>query len=309
MRPVPDTLPPSFSPRDAVTVRSVLLPTDFSECSAHALRYAIGIAGRYEAQLCLFHCVNPTQFNLAEDPEAVQTTCDDARRSLEKLAAELSRQYGLRNSDVRVIVSAGTIAGTLPQVGKDFHVDLTIIGTHGRTGWKKLVLGSVAEQVMDRSPCPVLSVAPSTNRTRLQEFGPRNILLAAARSDDTGLAKSYALSLARKYGSRLSFVDVLEDRAGRVLAEVSDFEWYETTSTTTSVSQPKSASADVPTEIGTQSDLILRVADERSADLIILAVPAKHRVTDRFLSTNSYRVVCGAHCPVLTVRTEAERDW
>jgi Universal stress protein family len=60
----------------------------------------------------------------------------------------------------------------------------------------------------------------------------------------------------------------------------------------------------VPTEIGTESDLILRVADEAVADLIVLTVPAAHRFTNRFLSTNSYRVVCGAACPVLTVRAK-----
>src|SRR5262245_40375823 len=67
---------------EQVSLRNILLATDMSERSACALDYATGIARRYPAQLHMFHCVDPTPFNLAEDPEAVQTTCDDARREL-----------------------------------------------------------------------------------------------------------------------------------------------------------------------------------------------------------------------------------
>ncbi len=95
---------------------------------------------------------------------------------------------------------------------------------------------------------------------------------------------------------------MLEDHAGRILAEVSRFEWSESALRDTTLDIEPAKPPQLPTEIGTESDLILQVADDAAADLIVLTVPAAHRFADRFLSTNSYRVVCGAPCPVLTVR-------
>jgi nucleotide-binding universal stress UspA family protein len=294
----------SLTSYEKLGVRNVLLLTDFSECSTRALDYAVGIAQRYEAQLHLLHCVDSTPFNLAEDPEAIQTTRDDARAALEKIADGISRQPRMRNVVAKVVAAAGTLTRILPQAVKDLDADLIIVGTHGRTGWRKLALGSVAEAVIDQAPCPVLTVGPSTNRTRIQESGPSNILLASAGSNRSHLAGSYALSLARKYRSLLSVVDVLEDRAGRVLAEVSQFEWHEAAAAT---DRRRTAALRPPAEIGTRSDLILSVADQSMADLIVLAVPENHKFTGRFVSTNSYRIVCGAACPVLTVHAGADR--
>jgi nucleotide-binding universal stress UspA family protein len=285
---------------DLAAVRNILLATDFSESSARALGYALGIANRYESKLHLFHCIDPTPYSLAE-PNEMQRTCDDARRELEHLASDLRGQTRAKSVDIKVVVEAGNLSAILPQIVKDLDLDLIVVGTHGRTGWRKLVLGSVAEVVVDQVSCPVLCVGPSVNRTRMQEFGPKNILLASEASTRSQLAESYALSLARKYCSRLTVVDVLEDRAGQVLATVSQLEWSEPQRGIEILDRPASGEPQLPTEIGTHSELILRVADQTSADLIVLSVPANHRFADRLVPSHSYRVVCDAPCPVLTV--------
>ena len=299
------TLQPSSVTADQMTLRNILLATDFSECSERALSYALGIASRYESRLHLFHCIDPTPYNLVE-PNAVQTARDDARRELQRLASDLRRGRA-KNVEVKVVAEAGDLAVILPRAVKDLDLGLIVVGTHGRTGWRKLVLGSVAEIVVDQVSCPVLSVGPSGNRTRIQEFGPENILLAREASSRSQLAESYASSLARKYGSRLTVVDVLENRSGRVVAQVSQLEWCEAERGNTILDRTLTSPSQLPTEIGTQSDLILQIADQTAADLMVLAVPA-HRFADRFLSTNLYRVVCGAPCPVLTVHARPERS-
>jgi nucleotide-binding universal stress UspA family protein len=287
---------------DQMTVRKILLATDFSSCSARALDYALGIASRYESQLYLFHCINPAPYNMADQPDAVQTTCDDARLELEQLVSELRRDGRVKNVEIKIMVEAGDLSVILQQAVKDLDLDLIVLGTHGRTGWRKLVLGSVAEMVVDQVSCPVLCVGPSTDRTRIQQFGPQNILVASENSARCKLAESYASSLAQKYQSGLTAIDVLENRAGRVLARISQFGWYDPGVGNTDLAAAEAKPLQLPTEIGTQSDLILRVADHTAADLIVLAVPETHRFADRFLSSNSYyRVVCGAACPVLTV--------
>jgi len=299
-------LQPSSVTTDPMTLRNILLATDFSECSERALSYALGIASRYESRLHLFHCIDPTPYNLVE-PDAVQTARDDARRELERLASDLRRGRA-KNVEVKVVAEAGDLAVILPRVVKDLDLGLIVVGTHGRTGWRKLLLGSVAEIVVDQVSCPVLSVGPSANRTRIQEFGPENILLAREASARSQLAESYASSLARKYGSRLTVVDVLENRWGRVVAQVSQLEWCEAERGNTILDRTWTSPSQLPTEIGTQSDLILQIADHTAADLMVLAVPAAHRFAERFLSTNLYRVVCDAPCPVLTVHARPERS-
>jgi len=283
-----------------VTVRNILLATDFSQCSARALTYALVIAARYAATLHLFHCIDPTPYNMVA-PDAIQT-CEAAWRDMHQLESDLLSRGLTKDVEVKLRVEAADLPTVLPEIARDLDLGLIVVGTHGRTGWKKVVLGSVAEIVVDHAPCPVLTVGPSTDRNRLEQFGPESILFASDPSARSKLAESYALSLARKYNSRLTVADVLEDRAGRVLAEVSRCEWSESALRDTILEREPAELPQLPTEIGTESDLILQVADDAAADLIVLTVPAAHRFTNRFLSTNSYRVVCGAPCPVLTVR-------
>jgi len=288
---------------DLIAVRNILLATDFSECSTRALSHALGIASRYESRLHLFHCVDPRPYNLA-DPAAIQAACDDAQRDLERLVSDLRRQAGTRNVEITIGVSAGDLTHLLANAVKDHNVDLMVVGTHGRTGWRKAVLGSVAEVVMEQSCCPVLSVGRFVDRTRIQDFGLESILLVCDVSVPSQLAESYAISLARVHGSQLNVVELLHDGGGRVLGQMSGLEWSERALRNLGVNTGLTVPAQMPIDIGAQSDLILQVADQTAADLIVLVVPATHKLTDRFLSTNSYRVICGARCPVLTVHAQ-----
>lgn len=289
---------------DRMTVRNILLATDFSECSTRALSYALGIASRYQSRLHLFHCIDPTLYNFIE-PDAVQPAGDDVRRELEQLASDLR---GIKNVEIKVVVETGDLVAILAQAVKDLDLGLIVVGTHGRTGWRKAILGSVAEIVVGQASCPVLSVGPSSDRTRIKEFGPENILLAIEASAPSQLAESYAFSLANKYGSRLTVVDVLENRSGRVLAKVYQLEWCEPERSATILEKTSARPEQLPTEIGTESDLILQVADQSAADLIVLAMPAAHKFASRFLCTSSYQVLCSAPCPVLSVHAQSGRD-
>lgn len=292
----------SSASADALVLRNILLTTDFSECSARALRYALGIAARYAATLHLFHCIDPTPYNMGA-PEALEPARDAGWRDLQRLDLDLRSNGLVRDVDLKLHVEVAELPAILPEIVRDLDLGLIVVGTHGRTGWKKFVLGSVAEIVVDHASCPVLIVGPSTDRRRLEQFGPESILFARKRFTGSQLAESYALSLAQKYHSRLTVADVLEDHADHVLAQVSQFEWRESESEEDILRGRPTNLAQLPAEMGTRSDLILRVADRTAADLIVLTVPASHKFTDRFLSTNSYQVVSGARCPVLTVRT------
>jgi len=237
-------------------------------------------------------------------PDALEPARDAGWRDMQRLELELRSGGFVNDVELKLYVEVAEVRAILPKIIRDRDLGLIVVGTHGRTGWKKLVLGSVAEIVADHASCPVLIVGPSTDRNRLEQFGPENILFARNNFVPCKLAESYAFSLAQKYHSRLTIADVLEDHAGRVIAQVSRFEWRHSESAGATLRGRPINPPQSPSEIGTQSDLILRVAERSAADLIVLTVPASHKFTDRFLSTNSYQVVCGARCPVLTVRTE-----
>ena len=292
---------PARSTPDPLSLRNILMATDFSEGSERALGYALAIAARYGAQLHLLHCIDPAPYNLLT-PDAVQTACEAAWRDMRRLESDLRNSGLTRNVEVKFRVEAAGLPAILPEIVRDLDLGLIVVGTHGRTGWRKVVLGSIAEIVVDHASCPVLTVGPSADRRRPEQFGPESIVFASDPSARSKLAEAYAFSLAQKYNSQLTVVDVLEDHAGRVLAQVSQFEWSESESKDATREREPTLIPQLPTEIGTERDLILQVADQTAADLIVLTVAAAHRLTNRFWSTTSYRVLCGAPCPVLTVR-------
>ncbi len=157
---------------DALTLRNVLLATDFSECSTRALHDALGIAARYAATLHLFHCIDPTPYNMGA-PEAVHTACEAAWRDMQQLDLGL-RNSGLANNvEVKLHVEAAELPTILPEIVKDLDLGLIVVGTHGRTGWKKLALGSVAEIIVDHASCPVLVAGPYADRNRQSNSDPR----------------------------------------------------------------------------------------------------------------------------------------
>src|SRR5882672_2327576 len=183
-----ELLESSSTSADALTLRNILLATDFSESSTRALNYALGIAARYAATLHLFHCIDPTPYNMGA-PEAVQTACEAAWGDMRRLDSELPNSGLVHNVEVKLHVEAAELPTILPEVVEDLDVGLIVVGTHGRTGWKKLALGSVAEIIVDHASCPVLVVGPYMDRNRLEQFGPESILLASDPSAHSKLAE------------------------------------------------------------------------------------------------------------------------
>jgi universal stress protein A len=143
-----------------VPIRRILFPTDFSEYADHAWSYVLSFAKEFAAEVYLLHVVPPPPrltetYAVNFDPEALlQAQRTEATASLDRL--------------VRAAKEAGLTAQTAIRVGVDYHeileyaraqaVDLIVMGTHGRTGLAHVLLGSVAEKVVRRSPCPVLTI-------------------------------------------------------------------------------------------------------------------------------------------------------
>jgi len=139
-------------------LKRILVPIDFSDCSKKALQYAIPLAKQHEAALTLLYVV-PTNYPGGEygaiDYAAIEGAMRvSAKQGLSKLVEDEVRE----EIPADQLVREGSPAGEILNAARSMPADLIVLSTHGRTGLKHALLGSVAEDVVRRAPCPVLVV-------------------------------------------------------------------------------------------------------------------------------------------------------
>ncbi len=140
----------------------ILVPVDFSEHSAAALKYATALSARLQAALVLVHVWSPPLYLGPEVSLAIQGWSGNSLQgyAIEEATKEMNGFVERANlpAKVETLVEVGHPAETIVRVAKDGSVDLIVMGTHGRTGLGRLLVGSIAQQVVARAPCPVLTV-------------------------------------------------------------------------------------------------------------------------------------------------------
>ncbi len=199
--------------------------------------------------------------------------------------------------------------GVLENTIKATAADLIVLGTHGRTGAQKFLLGSVAEEVFRRSPIPVLTIGPRARREVHNGGRFRRILFATDFSSQSAAATPYALSLAQENQAHLFLVHVVRLRGRDGDDQLYEFSVAEAMHHLYAV-VPKDVELPCPPEVsvehGNPGKRIVEVAEERNADLIVLGVrdAAGHLGAATHLERNTaHNVVARAACPVLTVRS------
>lgn len=147
-----------------IHLKKILVPTDFSEFSNHALRYGGELARRFDAELHLLHVIDDSI--TVPDPlmgaPASDAEIRDLQRAAEDALGKLAADAALK--DVRIapcVVLTGSPFVGIVRHARENNVDLIVIATHGRTGLAHAMLGSTAERVVRKAPCPVLTVRPN----------------------------------------------------------------------------------------------------------------------------------------------------
>lgn len=145
-------------------IRKILCPTDFSEPSFEAVKVAGEFAVHFGSSLCLLHVVSltpilagpmaPTAFDMSAYQKALE---DDAREKLQKVREDLIPKD---LHSCRPMVVSGFAPDEIIRIARQEETDLIVIATHGLTGWRHLIYGSVAERVIQLAPCPVLAIRP-----------------------------------------------------------------------------------------------------------------------------------------------------
>lgn len=282
-----------------IALNNILFATDFSDISQAALPYAVALARCYEGKIFVAHVV-PFEPYLSVPLEPIPVDLDlfwnREKQSMTGFVAASS--FG----DVahEEILQRGELWDVISEIIRNRNIDLVVVGTHGRHGLKKVVLGSEAEKIYRRAKCPVLSIGPEVRKDRGKDWKLSQILFATDFSENSLRALPYALSLAEENQATLIFLHLIP------LVPHDNKDPLEQT-------MRQRLEALMPPEPWCKPEFVVRfdfpahgilqVARERGADLIVMGVgkPATALTPHRPWSTAS-DVVSAAPCPVLTVR-------
>jgi nucleotide-binding universal stress UspA family protein len=154
------------------SIKTILVPVDFSDCSREGLRYAIGFANEFGARIILLHAtylgyIYSSEGTAIYDVRALQ---EAARKSAERQMRKLVRTVKFGRAKFKTIFTDSSPVLDICSFAKDNDVDLIITSTHGWTGFTHALIGSVAERVVRHAPCSVL-VVPSHPQTRIANLG------------------------------------------------------------------------------------------------------------------------------------------
>jgi nucleotide-binding universal stress UspA family protein len=281
-----------------VAIGNILLATDFSPESQNALHYALSLAKRYESKLFITHAVTP---NAGARSVAIQLPHDVMQSSAERKVAQLEQMENLKSLPHEMIVESGEAWEVLKQVACNKNIDLIVMGTHGRGGVNKLLLGSTAEQVIRHASCPVLTVGPQVKPRSLDRFG--HILYATDFSDGSMRALTYALSLAEEDGAELTMLHVIESSPVSA-SELIDWKRddHEKLDQLIPPDVDLACKAEIEVEVGAPAEEIVRLAGTRNAELIVMGSRRGGGASTHLPWTTLHHVLQHAHCPVLTVR-------
>ena len=304
-----------------IEIRRILCPIDFSDYSRRALDHAIAIARWYESTVTVLHVFSAAPV-AAFGPgpvviEASVLTPVDRDQLLAdtKAFAETESAPGIT---IEAVVREGNTVAEILEQAASMKADLLVIGTHGRSGFERLLLGSVAEKVVRKASCPVLTV-PKQSQDAVSA-GPvlyRRILCPVDFSDASLNALRYATSMAQEADGQLTVLHVVAhefENAADMASAVSDAgmtigsfvkqreEALRRRLQEAVATAPEFCSVESLMTYGKPWREVLRIAAERQSDLIVMGVQGRGAADLLFFGSTTQHVVREASCPVLTLR-------
>jgi nucleotide-binding universal stress UspA family protein len=286
-----------------IALQNILVATDFSSCAQTALNYALGLAHRYGSTVFTVNVLPHMPFVEAPEPDPEKARAI-ARQKLASMAAS-DPFKGIKHKE---LIREGEVGEVLSELVRENHIDLIVLGTEGRTGLRKLLLGSAAEEIFRKAECPVLTLGPHVTKVN---GNLQHILYATDFGPESVHGLPYALSLAEEHRARLTLLHVATS-TGVVLPEpepgampvVSPYEAVATgEKQLRALIPPETGMWHEPeylVQFGPAAETILRIAGEKT-DMIVLGVKRPAALTKHLGGGVAYRIICEAPCPVLSV--------
>jgi nucleotide-binding universal stress UspA family protein len=283
-----------------ISLKNILVPTDFSDSSKKALAYGLTLAGAFNSNLILVH--------VAPEPSATLT------RDIEAL---LPADYNAP-SNLRTIIKTGNVEDELLMMVKNEAIDMVVMGTHSRRLPERWFLGSVTEHILRKVPVPVLTVSGVDPTKDSRGFvALKNILYATDLSESSRIGMEYAIELARKAAASLAVLHVIdnEDRmlwGPAILTDIDRPKIVEEFRLKLHEFVSEERVPDVAMEgfiaEGKPFSKIIEFADERNVDIIVLNMQSKGVLDRVILGSTAERVVRLARVPVLSVPTSRSEE-
>jgi len=289
--------------RTRTRFENILFATDFSPAAAHAIPFIKKFGRHFQSNLVALH-VKPPVVNPMTQPATWPVDVEAAKEFDKEHREELLDTFAGINTDV--LIEEGDIQSRLDKAIQEHNTDLVIIGTRGRTGLAKILLGSVAEEIFRTVPCPVLTVGPHSDPAKANI---REILFATDFASEAPAAAAYAVSLAQEFQARLTLLHVVPEPKPGDLVSWSNVQ--ESSKNLLRKLVPAEAEAwckpEYFVERGDPGQRILDLANVRAVDLIILGAQPEKGVpgaATHLPIATAHKVVAHANCPVLTVRSK-----
>ena len=297
-----------------VQLKKIMCTTDFTESSTLAVAYGTALAEEYKSKLYLSHVVELPSVGMYGDAFSYPVGQQD--RILEYSRGYLKRLIGDTSVDWEPLIQMGHAAVEITRLAKEKCVDMVISATHGRSGLKRFLLGSVTGSILRTLPCPLLVirgpeegfVAPEDRSVKLDR-----ILVGCDFSDDSHLAFQYGLSLAQEFQSELYLAHVIEPTVYEDMIKRAK-EPEEAFQQDLRVRLNEELKDLVPDEArnwcnpittllaGQPHEELVKYAVVNSINLMVLGFRGRGLVESLFVGSTADRVVRRSSCPVLLVR-------
>ncbi len=290
---------PLVEARTRIALKNILFPTDFSERSAIALPFAAALARRYAAKVYVVHAIS----SATPPVETGNLPPISYWKISEQEMAILDRSDLLRDVEYETILGQGELWDILSHAITAYEVDLIVMATHGRSGFKRLILGSVAEEVVREAPCPVLTIGPEVPPAETVHR-VEHVLFATDFRPGSLAALMYAVFFAEESQANLTLLHVAEAPRGGALDAEERHKALHRLREMLPADHHLARTPEFLIENGPASEAILRVARSRRSDLLVVGAreTQRHWVPSHFTWSTLHQILCDAACPVLSVR-------
>ena len=290
-----------------LSLKRILVATDFSAISIVALRHALGIARRYQSTVSVLHIIDPAVYGIA-GPDGISAETEVALREFASIDARLRSEALLGDLRLDFAVEVGPVWRTIADAINVKCPGALVLGTRGRTGFRKLALGSVAESAFREAACLVLTVGPKALQSKSSGAEAKGFLIPTDLSPESMKALPYGISLARGASSQLTLLHVLNSRVDDGNQNIETVRGIETRLREfLRLHQNTETTVRFMVEAGPPAQVILRVAERLHMDLIVMGLRAWSG-DGQPMWRNAYTVVTRAPCPVLSMKTQAPSE-
>ena len=292
-----------------IMFKNILCPIDRSPSSLQSFDRAIAIARWQGARLHLLEVIESVVSPGGSVSPKQAGVLNEARVALEKDLRQMLVSRRASDVKVEIVMREGNVVREILAQASDSRADLLVIGSHGRGGVQRLVLGSVAEKVLRQATCPVLTIRRGVSRPRRNRSPFKTILCATDLSAAGNNAVAFAKRLARAAAARLIVTSAVEWPFGVPVTSGPIAELQEVLETNArkalalQLPKPRAGQPAAKAVVvhGNASAAIVKLARARSADLIVMGVSGRGAVDVVLLGSTTHHVIRRGEWPVLTV--------